>query len=53
MNVNKENTGKFCETAEELQEEIFIEELKKKAFLDGYRYAIQVLKDGLVGAKET
>ena len=43
------NTCQLPKTPEELK--AFIEKLKQEAFLDGYRYAIQVLTDGLPDKK--
>ena len=43
------NTNQLPKTPKEL--EAFIEKIKQEAFLEGYRYAIQVLTDGLLEKK--
>ena len=43
------NTSQLPKTTEELQ--TLIEKQKQDAFLEGYRYAIQILSDGLSDKK--
>ena len=35
------------------KQSLYVEKLKEEAFLEGYQYAIKVLKDGLVKKEKT
>ena len=41
------------EIKKEEKQTLYIEKVKEEAFLEGYQYAIKVLKDGLIKKEKT